>query len=111
MNLAPRVAPRIAPRVAAGCLAVAMAAGLAGCRQRVADHRAPTVGVTSQDAENDAAPPTVSDAPAVSGGTASGGGAVSQKDIDNLQGILASVNGAVTSARSAIVGDAASPNG
>ena len=41
----------------------------------------------------------------------SGGGAVSQKDIDNLQGILASVNGAVTSARSAIVGDAASPNG
>jgi hypothetical protein len=104
----------LAPRIAAGCLAVAMAAGLTGCRQRVADHRAPTVGATSQNTDNtsdSAAPPTATDAPAASGGTASGAGSVSQRDVDNLQGILTSVNGAVTSARSAIAGDTASPRG
>ena len=102
----------LAPRIAAGCLAVAMAAGLTGCRQRLADHRAPSIGATSQNAPDDAAAPAGS-APSASSGNANttGTGAVSQQDIDHLQGILTSVNGAVTSARSAIADDASTPQG
>lgn len=77
---------------AALCLTVALAAGLAGCRPRtVADHDIPA-----------APPPAGSTAPTM---------AVGQQDVDNLNGILSSVGGAVTSVRSALAGDSTAPKG
>lgn len=108
-----RCGPGVVSRLAAGSLAVALAAGLTGCRQRLADQPPAGGAATSQSLPDGAAPPTA----ASSGGAqppaaaASGAGAVSQQDLDTLQGIIASVGGAVTSARSAIAGDAATPQG
>jgi hypothetical protein len=91
---------------AAVCLAVALASGLAGCRPRMAaGHQVPAI------------PPATSVGPV--GGTAGAGGtvttapapAVGRQDVDNLNGILASVGGAVTSVRSAIAGDSSAPKG
>jgi hypothetical protein len=105
----------LAPRIAAACLALALAAGLTGCRQRAADRAPATGAVTSQNGPAGGAPAVTAalgDAPTATQSAApSNGQAVNQQDIDNLQGILASVNGAVTSARSAIAGDANSPQG
>ncbi|MEY9934590.1 hypothetical protein ABH926_009258 [Catenulispora sp. GP43] len=81
------------------CVAVALAAGLSGCRPRaVANQNMPTI------------PPS---AAATSSGpaTTSGTGQLGQQDIDSLNGIIASVGGAVTSVRSALGGDSPTANG
>lgn len=94
----PSVARRMRGRdVGALCLAVVLASGLSGCRPRAtANQNTPTV------------PPS-----AVSTGTGavSGQGSVGQRDVDSLNGILASVGGAVTSVRSAITADGQTPKG
>jgi hypothetical protein len=87
------VAPRVARAVGALSLSVALVSSLSGCRSRtVSNQNVPTV------------PPS-----AVS--TGAGPGSVGQQDLDGLNGILASVGGAVTSVRSAITADNATPNG
>jgi hypothetical protein len=91
------------------CLVVVTVSVLAGCRPRpMADHHAPVI------------PPSVAGtASAFNGGSEAGSdsgsgsapGSVNQQDVDNLNGILASVGGPVTSVRSAITADGATPSG
>lgn len=79
-------------RVIAAGVVVVLMAGASGCRQRAADR-----GRTS-------VPPVVgsSSAPAAPSSSSS---AISQQDLDNLNGILSTVGGAASSVRSAIAGD------
>jgi hypothetical protein len=103
----------VVQRLGAGCLAVALAAGVTGCRARsVSGHGVPAVppSVTSTDSGSGVAPGSGS--PSASGsapGSVTGSGSIGQQDVDNLNGILSSVGGAVTSVRSEISGDSAGP--
>ena len=78
------------------CLAAVLAASLSGCRPR---------------ASADPAIPPIPPIPAVSPSSVSDSGAVNQQGIDNLNGILSSVGGAVTSVRSAMTADSQTPKG
>ncbi|NUR26811.1 MAG: hypothetical protein HOV83_13380 [Catenulispora sp.] len=85
----------------------ALVSGVSGCRHRVAERDRPvlpTVGSTS--------PAASSTVPSAStSASASSSGAISQQDLDHLNGILGSVGGAASSVRSAVAGDTASPQG
>ncbi|ACU73946.1 hypothetical protein Caci_5086 [Catenulispora acidiphila DSM 44928] len=80
------------------CLAAVLAASLSGCRPRASADPDPAI------------PPTPA-ITAVSPSSVSDSGAVGQQDIDNLNGILSSVGGAVTSVRSAMTADSQTPKG
>jgi hypothetical protein len=79
------------------CLAVVLASGLSGCRPRVAaDHNTPAVSPSASMGQQ---------------GSTAQQGSINQQDVDNLNGILASAGGAVTSVRSAISADGPTPKG
>jgi len=93
---------------AAAVLTAGLLAGSTGTASAAAPTPTPGASSGSASAEPDPAIPPI---PAVSPSSVSDSGAVNQQDVDNLNGILSSVGGAVTSVRSAMTADSQTPKG